>query len=117
MLELDSRAAQPRGVDRVLTGSLGGDVTVELQPVFQNVGFGQLADPRWSSRAANAARTIVSARPRKFLRVYSMEPSGPQNVFWLVVNYFGTPMGGIPGSATVPLGMLPPRLITWNPNP
>ena len=34
------------------------------------------------------------------------------NVFWLVVNFVGNPTGGSPGSAIVPLGMLPPRLMT-----
>src|SRR5262249_23082309 len=87
-------------------------VTVELHPEFQNVGLLQLAEPRWSSRPANAARVTVSARPRKFLRVYSMDPSGPQKVSWLVVNFVGRPTGGSPGRAMVPLGMLPPRLMT-----
>jgi len=87
-------------------------VTVELHPVFQIVGLAQLAAPCWSSLPPNAVNFSVSARPRKFLRMYSIDPSGPQNVFWLVVNDCGTPMGGSPGSATVPLGMLPPRLST-----
>src|SRR5262249_39544558 len=92
-------------------------VTVELQPVFQNAGLFQLAPPRWSSRAPYALNFSVSARPRKFRRVYSMDPEGPQKVSWLVLKLEGRPTGGSPGSATVPLGMLPPRLITENPNP
>src|SRR6516225_360146 len=87
-------------------------VTVEFQPLFQNVGLTQLAAPRWSSLPANADAMRVSARPRKFRRVYSMEPSGPQKVCWLVLKLEGNPTGGSPGDATVPLGMLPPRLIT-----
>ena len=85
---------------------------MELQPVFQMVGFDQLADARWSSRPPKAESVTVSARPRKFLRVYSIEPSGPQNVCWLVENFVGNPTGGSPGRAMVPLGMLQPRLIT-----
>src|ERR1041385_4828697 len=88
------------------------NVTVELQPVFQIVGLAQLADARWSSLPPNAESVTVSARPRKFLRVYSTDPSGPHTVFWLVVNFVGRPTGGRPGNAIVPLGMLPPRLMT-----
>src|SRR5437879_4275364 len=60
---------------------------------------------------------MVSPLPRKLLRVYWKVPRGPQNVFWLVLKLVGRPTGGRLGRATVPLGMLPPRLITSNPKP
>ena len=58
-----------------------------------------------------------SARPRRLRRVYSKVPSGPQNVFSLVLKLGGSPTGGRPGTTTVPLGTLPPRLTTWKPKP
>src|ERR1700744_96665 len=88
------------------------NVRVEVQSVLKKEGSTRLAEPRWSSRPAKPASDNVSARPRKFLRVYSIEPSGPQNVCWLVENFVDNPTGGRPGKAMVPLGMLPPRLMT-----
>src|SRR5260370_11303737 len=92
-------------------------ITVELQLVFQKVGFCQLPFKRWSRRAAKTVRFSVSARPRKFRRAYCPEPRGPQKRFSLVLKLEGRPMGGSPGSAIVPLGTLPPRLITSKPTP
>jgi len=57
-----------------------------------------------------AAKVKVSPKPRKLFRVYWSVARGPQNVFWLVLKDVGKPTGGSPGSAIVPLGMLPPRL-------
>src|SRR6266481_390366 len=91
--------------------------TVELQLVFQNVGFIQLPFTRWSRRAAKTLKFRVSARPRKFLRAYCTEPRGPQKRFSLVLKLEGRPIGGSPGTAIVPLGTLPPRLITSKPTP
>jgi hypothetical protein len=49
--------------------------------------------------------------------MYWIVPRGPQKVFSLVLNVDGSPTGGNPGKATVPLGTLPPRLMTSKPKP
>src|SRR6185369_14550570 len=90
---------------------------VAVQLEFRNDGMLYVNVPRWSRRAAKTETDKVSARPRMLMRVYSNDPRGPQNVFSLVLKPDGSPTGGIPGTATVPLGRLPPRLITSNPNP
>src|SRR5260370_42475426 len=90
-------------------------MTVELQLVFQKVGFCQLPFKRWSRRPAKTLTFSVSARPRKFLRAYCTEPRGPQKRFSLVLKLEGRPTGGSPGTAILPLGTLPPRLLTSNP--
>src|SRR5215471_11358758 len=87
-------------------------VALELHTLFQNDGLVQLMAARWSRRAASPPMVSVSARPRKFSRLYSMEPRGPQNVCWLVLKFAGNPTGGRLGSAIVPPGTLPPRFCT-----
>src|SRR5260370_23827210 len=90
-------------------------MTVELQLVFQKVGFCQLPFKRWSRRPAKTLTFSVSACPRKFLRAYCTEPRGPQKRFFLVLKLDGTPTGGSPGTAIVPMVMLPPRFLPLKP--
>src|SRR5215472_7269031 len=92
-------------------------VRLAAQVLFQKVGLVQLADALWSSRAASPPMVTVSARPRKFSRLYSNDPRGPQNVCWLVLKLFGSPTGGRFGRAMVPPGTLPPRFTTSKPKP
>src|SRR5688572_11195986 len=88
-----------------------------LQLVQRKFGLVHVNVARLTKGAARAPTMIVSALPRTLESVYWKFARGPLNVRSLVLNVEGNPTGGNPGSATVPAGMLPPRLTISNPKP
>src|SRR5207244_8526097 len=92
-------------------------VKLAVQSVHRKFGSVNTNDARRSSGPARPPIVIVSAFPRTLFRVYSKLARGPWKVCWLVLNVDGSPIGGRPGRATVPVGTLPPRFTNSYPKP
>jgi len=92
-------------------------VKLAVQSVHRKFGSVNTNDARRSSGPARPPIVIVSALPRTLFRVYSKLARGPWKLSWLVLKVDGNPIGGKPGSATVPDGTLPPRLTNSYPKP
>src|SRR5262245_20983891 len=90
---------------------------VAVQSVHRKFGSLKVIEARRSSGPYRPPIVKVSALPRTLFRAYWKLTRGPCTRRWLVLKVEGSPTGGKPGKATVPVGTLPPLLTNSYPKP